>query len=136
LRQTHGLARGVLKETGPETRKESTMNKSSTGLSENVAGTLCYVFGWITGLIFLFVEKSSGFVRFHAMQSLITFGLLSIAVFMTNFLPGIGPFIGSLLGLLGIVLWLLLMYKAWGGERYKLRWIGDEAEKQVDHMAP
>jgi uncharacterized membrane protein len=112
------------------------MNRSSTGLSENVAGTLCYVLGWVTGLIFLFVEKSSGFVRFHAMQALITFGLLSIAGLVVNLLPGIGPFLSSLLGLLTLVLWILLMIKAWTGQMYKLPWVGEEAEKQAARMTP
>lgn len=114
----------------------NTMNTSSTGLSENVAATLCYVLGWVTGLIFLFVEKQSGFVRFHAMQSLMTFGLLSIAGFITNFLPGIGPLIGALIGLLSLVLWLVLMFKAWSGARYKLPLVGEEAERQAGRMAP
>ncbi len=110
------------------------MNQSSTGLSENVAATLCYVLGWITGLVFLFVEKSSGFVRFHAMQSFITFGLLTIAGILVNVLPGIGALLGMLLGLLTLVLWILLMLKAWSGERYMLPWIGPEAEKQAGRM--
>ncbi|MDD5720818.1 MAG: DUF4870 domain-containing protein [Candidatus Krumholzibacteria bacterium] len=112
------------------------MNQSSTGLSENVAGTLSYVLGWITGLVFLLVEKNSSFVRFHAMQSLITFGLLFIAGLVVNFLPGIGPLLGALLGILTLILWILLMLKAWSGQRYKLPWIGDEAEKQVGRMTP
>ena len=110
------------------------MNNSSTGLSENVAGTLCYALGWITGLIFLILEKSSSDVRFHAMQSFMTFGLLSIAGVVVSFMPGIGGLINSLLGLLTLVLWLLLMFKAWRGERYKLPWIGEEAEKQAGRM--
>lgn len=111
------------------------MNNSSTGLSENVAGTLCYVLGFVTGLIFLFVEKTSGYVRFHAMQSLITFGLLFIASVFVNFLPGIGTILGFLLGILTFVLWVFLMFKAWNGVRYQLPWIGAEAEKQVERMA-
>ncbi len=110
------------------------MNNSSTGLSENVAGTLCYALGWITGLIFLIVEKSSSDVRFHAMQSFMTFGLLSVAGVAVNFLPGIGGFIGWLLSMLTLVLWILLMFKAWRGERYKLPWVGEEAEKQAGRM--
>ena len=110
------------------------MNNSSTGLSENVAGMLCYALGWITGLVFLLVEKNSGYVRFHAMQSLMTFGILSVAGVVTNFLPGIGALIGSLLGLLGLILWIVLMVKAWQGERYKLPWVGEEAEKQAGRM--
>jgi uncharacterized membrane protein len=47
--------------------------RSSTGLDENVAGFLCYLFGFITGIVFLVVEKKSNFVKFHAMQSTITF---------------------------------------------------------------
>ena len=111
------------------------MNNSSTGLSENLAATLCYVLGWLTGLIFLLVEKQSGFVRFHAMQSLMTFGLLSIAGFVVSFLPGIGAFLSSLVGLLTLVLWLVLIFKAWTGERYKLPMIGEEAEKQAGRMS-
>jgi len=114
----------------------NTTNTSSTGLSENVAATLCYVLGWITGLVFLLVEKQSGFVRFHAMQSLMTFGLLFIASIVSNFVPGIGPLLGALIGLLTLVLWILLMFKAWSGARYKLPLVGDEAEKQAGRMAP
>ena len=110
------------------------MNTSSTGLSENVAGALCYALGWVTGLVFLVVERQNEFVRFHAMQSLITFGLLSIAGFVINVLPGLGSFLSSLIALLTIGLWILLMFKAWSGARYHLPWVGDEAEKQVQRM--
>jgi len=49
----------------------------STGLAENVAGLLCYLFGWLTGLIFLLIDKRP-FVRFHAAQSIVVFGGLQI----------------------------------------------------------
>ena len=45
--------------------------KSSTGLDENVAALLSYIFGWISGLILFLVEKDSKLVRFHAMQSIL-----------------------------------------------------------------
>jgi hypothetical protein len=48
--------------------------KASTGLEPNVAGLLCYLVGWITGLVFILIEKENQFVRFHAMQSIIIFG--------------------------------------------------------------
>jgi len=54
------------------------MEKTSTGLQENIAGLLCYVLGWVTGIIFLFIEKENKFVRFHAVQSIVVFGVLSI----------------------------------------------------------
>ncbi|HOX24640.1 MAG TPA: DUF4870 domain-containing protein [Candidatus Krumholzibacteria bacterium] len=112
------------------------MNQSSTGLSENVAGALCYSLLWITGLIFLLVERSSGYVRFHAMQSLLVFGLISVAGVVVQLLPGVGAFLGGVLGLLAVVLWIVLMVKAWQGERFKLPLIGDEAERQAARMAP
>ena len=52
------------------------LGKSSTGLDAKVAGLLCYVVGWVTGLIFFLIEKENKFVRFHAMQSIIVFGSL------------------------------------------------------------
>ncbi len=111
------------------------MNNSSTGLSENVAGTLCYAFLWVSGLIFLIIERKSSYVRFHAMQSLITFGILSVSLAISTFLPIIGGIINLVAGLLVLVLWVLLMVKAWQGERFKLPWAGDEAEKQAGRMA-
>jgi uncharacterized membrane protein len=114
--------------------QETAMNNSSTGLSENVAGALCYSLLWISGLVFLIVERRSGFVRFHAMQSLIAFGVLSVAIVISSILPVIGGLINGLLGLLLLVLWVVMMVKAWQGERFKLPWAGDEAEKQVGRM--
>ena len=54
------------------------MAKSSTGLEENVAGLLTYLGFWVTGLIFFLIEKDSKLIKFHSMQSIITFGGLMI----------------------------------------------------------
>ncbi|MCX6005584.1 MAG: DUF4870 domain-containing protein [Chloroflexi bacterium] len=105
------------------------MAKSSTGLEENVAGLLCYVVGWITGLIFFLIEKDSKFVKFHAMQSIITFGALAIIAIILNYIPFVGWVVGGLLGILGLVLWIVLMIKAYQGQKFKLPVIGDLAEK-------
>jgi len=112
------------------------MNRSSTGLEENLAGALCYALGWITGLIFLLVEQRSPYVRYHAMQSLLTFGALTVISLLSGLLPGVSAAVGPLLGLLSFVLWILLIIKAWQGERYKLPWVGDEAERRVRGMGP
>lgn len=99
---------------------------SGTGLPRNTAAALTYVLGWITGIIFLLIEKDK-FVRFHAMQSIITFGLLTII----SFVPVIGWILSPLVMILGFVLWLILIFKAYQGEEFKLPWIGDFAQKQV-----
>jgi uncharacterized membrane protein len=109
-------------------------------MSENVAGLLSYVLGWITGLIFFFIDKRP-YVRFHAAQSIVVFGalhLLSIILgifFGMSFLMhgGTGFSFGSvvikLVQLVGLVLWILLMIKAYQGERFRVPFAADLAEK-------
>ena len=101
------------------------MAKTSTGLAENVAGLLCYVLGWISGLVFLLIEKDNKFVRFHSRQSIIVFGILSLASIILSWIP----FVGLVIWVLGLVLWIVLMVKAFQGELYKLPWAGNLAEK-------
>lgn len=105
------------------------MEKTSTGLQENVAGLLCYVLGWVSGLVFILLEAENKFVRFHAMQSIIVFGILSIIGIVFGWIPWFGWVISSLGGLLGFVLWIVLMVKAYQGVMYKLPVAGDLAEK-------
>ena len=109
--------------------------KTSMNLEENVAGALCYVLGWITGIIFYIMEKDNKFVRFHAMQSIIVFLPLSIILGIFQgillFVPFIGWAISALIGLFMFVLWLILMLKAYQGEKFKLPVVGDIAEKHA-----
>ncbi len=103
----------------------------ASGMSENVAGLLCYIFGWITGLIFFFADKRP-FVRFHAAQSIVVFGGLQIIytilvrLFVANLWAGgvgalrIGRILISVVDLVGVVLWILLMMKAYQHETYKV----------------
>ena len=107
------------------------MEKTSIGLDENVAGLLCYVLGWISGLVFILIEQNNKFVRFHAMQSIIVFSVLTVASVIFGWMPFIGGFIGFVIGALGLVLWIVLMVKAYQGTRYKLPWAGNLAEKWV-----
>jgi len=58
------------------------MAKTSLDLDENMVGLLCYIGGWITGIIFLVLEKENKFVRFHALQSLLTFLPLSVLAWL------------------------------------------------------
>ena len=108
-----------------------TEGKTSMGMEPNVAGLLCYVLGWVTGLIFFLMEKENKFVRFHAMQSIVVFGAISVVTYILSFIPFIGWIISGLLGVLAFVLWIILMIKAYQGERYKLPWAGNFAERQV-----
>jgi len=108
------------------------MAKTSMGLEENIAGLLCYILGWITGIVFLVLEKENKFVRFHAFQSLLTFLPLSVLIWILGWIPFAGWVIAGLLWILILILWLILMFKAYKGERYKLPIVGDIAEKQIE----
>ena len=111
--------------------------KTSLGLSENIEGAICYSFGFVTGIIFLFLEDDNKFVRFHAIQSIIVFLPLFIIYIAITFLPMVGmimdmmywPIIIPIFSIIIIILWLFMMYKAFIGETYKLPIAGDFAEK-------
>ena len=105
------------------------MGKSSTGLQENVAALLSYLVGWVTGIIFFVIEKESKFVKFHAMQSIITFAGLTIITWIISIIPIVGGVISWLIGVLMLVLWILLMIKAYQGKKFKLPVAGDLADK-------
>jgi uncharacterized membrane protein len=107
------------------------MAKTATGLDENVAGLLCYVLGWISGVIFLILEPKNKFVRFHAVQSVIVFGAINIAGIILRWIPFIGPILFGLIWALGFILWVVLIVKAYQGTKYKLPWAGNQAEKWV-----
>jgi uncharacterized membrane protein len=111
------------------------LGKTSTGMQPNLAGLLSYVLGFITGIVFFLIEKENRFVRFHAIQSIITFGgffVLTLGVgIIFGTVPQIALGINSLLGILQLVVWIVLMIKAYQGEYFKLPVIGDIAEKQV-----
>jgi len=109
--------------------EKKNLGETSLGMQPNLAGLLCYFFGFITGLVFYFVEKKNKFVRFHAMQSIVVFGSFFVVNLVLLVLPVLGVIIGALLSLLSLVLWILLMIKAYQGEMFKLPIAGDIAEK-------
>jgi uncharacterized membrane protein len=107
------------------------MEKTSSGLQENIAGLLCYLFGWVTGIIFYIIEPKNKFVRFHAVQSIALTVVLMVIYFILFIIPVIGWIISGLLGFAFFFLWIFLMYQAYKGKMYKLPVIGDFAEKQA-----
>lgn len=117
--------------------EDSNQNEtSSTGLDEHIAGLLCYLGTFVTGLIFILLEKKSLFVKFHAMQSLVTFLSLWIVYLILDVIPLIGWFLRTLVSLFGLAIWIVLMIKAYQKELYRLPIASDIAEtlmKKFDH---
>lgn len=105
--------------------------KSSTGLDANLAGMLCYAVGWVTGLIFFVLEKDSRFVKFHAMQSIVVWLAMAVVWYMLMMIPIFGWMLSPLMFLGSLILWILLMVKAYNGEKFKMPFAGDIAEQQA-----
>jgi len=100
-------------------------SSGTEGLDPKLAGLLCYI--WIIGIVFLIISKDK-FVRFHAWQSL----FLGLAWFVVGFILVWIPIINWFSWLLWpayLVVIILMMMKAYNGEKYKLPVIGDIAEK-------
>jgi uncharacterized membrane protein len=105
------------------------MAKTSTGLEENIAGLLCYVLGWVSGIVFLILEPKNKFVRYHAIQSIIVFGAITIVLAILSPIPIVGTIFFGILWALWVILWIVLMVKAYQGTKYKLPVSGNMAEK-------
>jgi uncharacterized membrane protein len=123
--------------------RQASAGDSTTGLKPNIAGLLCYAGIWVTGIVFLIIEKKNTLVRFHAMQSLVTFGILHIIINIANAvrhwlapLDGYWLVYPHLIGAtvvygvflaIGIVLWIVLMYRTYNGRLVKVPLSGDLA---------
>lgn len=123
------------------------MGETSIGLDENIEGALCYLLGWLTGIVFFVLEKDNRFVKFHAMQSIVVFfglmilmwiiGAITTAMMVGASMMGSGMIAGLftlvmvLIQLVIFGLWLFLMYKAYSGEMYKVPVVGDWVESKI-----
>ncbi|MBF0478355.1 MAG: hypothetical protein HQL26_02630 [Candidatus Omnitrophica bacterium] len=97
------------------------LGKTSLGLDPKMVAVMGYSVGWVTGIVFYLLESENKYVRFHAAQSMVVFGVFNILIYL--------PFVGLLVGAAGVVVWILLMVKAYQGVYYKLPFAGDMAEK-------
>jgi len=112
---------------GEATSSAAAVGVSSDGLAENVAGLLCYVVGWVSGIIFLLIDKRP-FVKFHAAQSIVVFGGLTVLRIGLGMMLATGGLFGFglwgmmlwLISLATLVLWILLMLKAYQHELFKV----------------
>ena len=125
--------------------------KSSTGLDENIAALLTYVFGWVSGLVFFLIEKDSKLVRFHAKQSILLNICILVLVFagwiitliLVLIASSLADVLGAVSGLLAGLVWLIIsvgllitlilcLVRAYQGRFFKLPFIGNLAEKIVN----
>ncbi len=110
------------------TKTETKATKVAFGLDRNLAAALSYVFLWGSGLVLLLTEKKDKFVRFHAMQAFVFFGGLHLIV-----IASLG-FLFPIVFIVGLIGWLMGIFKANNGEEFELPVAGKLARKQLAKM--
>ena len=113
---------------------------TSTGVDPRLSSVLCYAGWWVTGIVFLLAERRHSGVRFHAAQSIVVFGAVTVALFLcggasaVTFFLAISRFqlvqtIANVLWLAAVVLWLYLLLTTWRGDTWRVPLAGDLAKK-------
>jgi uncharacterized membrane protein len=113
-------------------------------MTDNMAGALCYLVGFITGILFLVLTpyNQNREIRFHAFQSIFLniawialWIVITIILIPLRYIPFLGLFLSlileAVLGLGGFILWLYMMFKTYNGEKIVLPVVGPLAEKQA-----
>jgi len=135
------VTKGFNEEVGEKVRQRMVRRTTVLGLDERVERVLAYAFFWVSGLLLLFIEtrptESSRNIRWHAAQSVLTFGTLSLLMFGVGMLKGMLGWVpvlslitnfglGLLLNILwwtALILWVWLMAMAWVNPRYRLPYV-------------
>ncbi len=121
-------------------KEKTNESATSVNMNENIEALLAYLFGWLSGLVILLLEKKSRFAKFHAAQSVVVFGGLTVLEIIVAILAipfaviGLGVIITLLYALIYLtmlVLWILLMVKAYQHEDYRVPFAADIADKLV-----
>ena len=124
-----------------------TDSRSSTGLDPRTAAALAYLAGPFSGALVLWAETTNRDVRFHAWQSMVGLGGLFLAVALSGVLAVLALFVSAtmmlvmvrvatLLAIVFAIVWILCLWKAFGGGRWKLPFAGDYAERRITPPAP
>lgn len=109
--------------------------RRGSDLDPHLSGALAYLLGPITGILFLILDRHHPFVRFHAVQCLVVsvvWFAAGLAIGILGVLLGWIPLLGWLVevGLavvvsgVGLVLWVLLMVRAFQGEEWEVPVLG------------
>jgi uncharacterized membrane protein len=129
----------VVAQFSPNPKGANVSDPNQSGLSDNAAGGLAYI-TIIPAIVFLIVApfNKNSYVRFHSWQSIflaIAWFVIEVALIVVHMLPVIGWFTWILRPLVGLgffILWIIVLIKAFNGQKFKIPLIGDLAEKQAN----
>ena len=129
-----------MSERATDENRDVLTGPTSTGVEPRLAAVLCYSAWWISGLIFLIIEQQHRTVRFHAAQSLVLFGGLSLVIGMLS-AGSVGMLVVSaaafqaarllvyLVWIAAVAIWMLLMLKTFQGETWRVPFASDLAAR-------
>lgn len=119
---------------------EELTGTTSTGVDPRLSVLLCYLAWWVSGLVFLVIEQQHRAVRFHAAQSLVLFGGLSLLILLVSLASFSMLFVSPaafqvvwmlsyLVWFAAVILWLIVMMKTFKGESWRVPFAGDLAAR-------
>ena len=119
---------------------------SGSGVDKKTGAILSYLLGWLTGIIFLFVGKDDPDVKYHAAQSIVFFGGMTVIFWAINFLSiAIGSFgisvllnlVKFVLGIFTVVVWVICLVRAnsLGGQRFQIPVVGNLVTPYAEQIA-
>lgn len=122
--------------------QQSGMKGSGTGLAPNIASLVCYFCPPVTSIVLMLLERENKDVQFHAWQATtLGVGYFVVSIGLNIFSIIVGKIVGflgmviqwlvPLVGLVAFILWLVCLVKAYQGERWKIPYIGEFAEKKA-----
>jgi len=113
---------------------------AASGIDKRTGAFLSYLLGWVTGLIMLFVGKADPDVKFHAAQSIVLFGGLTVIEIVLRIVwsyVGVFGIIYWLVGLFSFVIWIVVLVKAWtgAGARFQVPLVGGVVTPYAEQLA-
>lgn len=113
---------------------------TSTGVEARLSALLCYTAWWLSALVFLVIEQQHRGVRFHAAQSLILFGGLSVMIGLLSALSvamlvvsasafQVARLLVYLVWIAAVGIWLVLMLRTFKGETWRVPFVADLADR-------
>jgi len=119
---------------------------STTGIDARLASVLSYSVWWVTGILFLILERRDRLVRFHAAQAVVLFGSVSlllallgassaVALAVSSQAYPVVRALGNLVWVAGVVLWLVLVVRAWRGDTWRVPLVATLADGLVERTS-
>ena len=137
---------GTYQPPGSAARGASAYDPTSTGLNARTEALISYALWWFSGLIFFLIERKNRFVRFHAAQSFVFFGSVSVILAVLHFIsiiPILGFFLSlplafatTIISILAIIVWLFMMFQAYRGVTIRLPIVSGYADSLVTRFSP